>query len=669
MRYRSYFVISEYKSIGVVIFLLFSLVYVQPSFVFASSSELCSSEGFTLLTINGIFSDSQKARNNKVALQNLLPAQVQSESLSIDYILNSSHVGGIADIFDVASQGYFNEANDFDLTEMQSDASEKVTTQKILLVAHSEGNFYANNFYNLLVGKGITNPDAIGVYGVASPASYVAGKGDYITSSTDNVINSTRNFGFQKVLPANTNITEVGKMSDGHGFIDVYLKYRAQEIVSGIQKSLDKLKSDPEKDGNKSCISLPPITGVHLTQSVIFSIGDHPIQSIGNGLAYDGELIKTATIAVGGTVKNVAVGAYSELSYLTGSLINQIASIGKGNGAAAITATTPNSEASLIVNTSIGQTKRQKPKQNKISLAVSDYKKEEDSKTDENSKTPQPIPFTNSNLLPISDTSIANNVGGISPAEEIMATNNDPPPCAVNCVLYSQLNDSTLITGNEVVAYNLFTGASGHISELKFAYNPEGNADDHNIGLSIIDNTTSTNYYPSVGGVCGDAYASNGTSGEIIVDLDSFTQYREFPCIGPNLTLDPTHSYGVALLRDRGGSNTQRFYGSSDNIKDFYLYIASSEVLPISSDKKINIFRFSNLNIDGVIDEANHTINFVFPPGPNDIDLMATVSVSSGASISPSLLVPQDFTNPLTYTVTAEDGTTQDYIVTIILTH
>ena len=42
---------------------------------------------------------------------------------------------------------------DYDLIEMLKSASEKVKTQKLLLVAHSQGNFYANSFYDTVAEK------------------------------------------------------------------------------------------------------------------------------------------------------------------------------------------------------------------------------------------------------------------------------------------------------------------------------------------------------------------------------------------------------------------------------------------------------------------------------------------------------------------------------------
>jgi hypothetical protein len=47
-------------------------------------------------------------------------------------------------------------------------------------------------------------------------------------------------------------------------------------------------------------------------------------------------------------------------------------------------------------------------------------------------------------------------------------------------------------------------------------------------------------------------------------------------------------------------------------------------------------------------------------------NLTPVITISEGSSISPASGVAQDFTSPVTYTVTAEDGTTEEYVVTVI---
>ncbi len=85
--------------------------------------------------------------------------------------------------------------------------------------------------------------------------------------------------------------------------------------------------------------------------------------------------------------------------------------------------------------------------------------------------------------------------------------------------------------------------------------------------------------------------------------------------------------------------------------------------------KAITSFNFGGLTpgVAGTINETNKTVSLTVPYGTNVTSLVPTILYSGGASIAPNSGASQDFTNPVTYTVTAEDGTTQDYIVTVTI--
>ena len=92
----------------------------------------------------------------------------------------------------------------------------------------------------------------------------------------------------------------------------------------------------------------------------------------------------------------------------------------------------------------------------------------------------------------------------------------------------------------------------------------------------------------------------------------------------------------------------------------------SFSVTPRSSAKAITAFSFQGLAppVTGVIDEAAHTIALTVPYGTEVTALAPTITIT-GASVSPAAGVAHDFTSPATYTVTAADGTTQAYAVTV----
>src|SRR3989344_112937 len=144
-------------------------------------------------------------------------------------------------------------------------------------------------------------------------------------------------------------------------------------------------------------------------------------------------------------------------------------------------------------------------------------------------------------------------------------------------IVYSQPDNSVeIVNGEHVSLAGLFTGAQGKITNLKFSYNDKGADEEMWIGVQIIDQTEGKGYYAWKSGFserCGDAYQSHRINAPVIAELGGDYEYREFPCAGSNLVLDPTHTYGVNLFRNRGGNGSQRFYGSSNASNDAYLYI------------------------------------------------------------------------------------------------
>jgi hypothetical protein len=86
---------------------------------------------------------------------------------------------------------------------------------------------------------------------------------------------------------------------------------------------------------------------------------------------------------------------------------------------------------------------------------------------------------------------------------------------------------------------------------------------------------------------------------------------------------------------------------------------------PLSSAKAITSFRFTNPAATGDIDEMAKTISITLPYGTPVNSLTPVITVSSGATVSPRSGTAQDFSSPVSYTVRAEDGTTETYAVTV----
>lgn len=91
-------------------------------------------------------------------------------------------------------------------------------------------------------------------------------------------------------------------------------------------------------------------------------------------------------------------------------------------------------------------------------------------------------------------------------------------------------------------------------------------------------------------------------------------------------------------------------------------YVVTVTVLPDPNLKAITAFTISGSST--VINELAHTIAVTAPYGTVVTALVPTIAIT-GASISPLSGVAQNFTTPITYTVTATNATTQEYVVTV----
>ncbi len=86
---------------------------------------------------------------------------------------------------------------------------------------------------------------------------------------------------------------------------------------------------------------------------------------------------------------------------------------------------------------------------------------------------------------------------------------------------------------------------------------------------------------------------------------------------------------------------------------------------PVSTEKAIITFVVEG--VSGTIDEAAKTIVLVLPNGTDLTSLSPTITISAFATVNPASGAAQDFTDPVGYTVTAEDGTSVGYTVTLTM--
>lgn len=87
-----------------------------------------------------------------------------------------------------------------------------------------------------------------------------------------------------------------------------------------------------------------------------------------------------------------------------------------------------------------------------------------------------------------------------------------------------------------------------------------------------------------------------------------------------------------------------------------------------SSEKLITSFHFLlNPEVVGVVDQTNYAVTLNVPYGTDIKNLTSSIVISPGSAVLPASNISQNFISPVTYTVTAQDGSVQNYIVKVII--
>ncbi len=130
--------------------------------------------------------------------------------------------------------------------------------------------------------------------------------------------------------------------------------------------------------------------------------------------------------------------------------------------------------------------------------------------------------------------------------------------------------------------------------------------------------------------------------------------------------LTPTITISVKAVVNPASEETLDFTGpiiytvtAEDGTTNDYTVTVTAATVP---DVK-EITSFSILGNSGVITGKN--IEVGVPPYGSDTPILRPIIKHTGVSISPESEEPQIFTGPVIYTVTAEDGSTEEYTVTV----
>ena len=282
-------------------------------------SRQCLAEGYTVVYVNGIKTTREEADKDRKAFQKKFIDRGGSGEVNFKTGYNQTHANGLGDTLKSVAQTYLTAGGghiaDYDLKTMLIDLSSQIHTQKVLLVGHSQGTFYTNAMYDYLIAQGMP-ASSITVYNLATPASRVAGGGNYTTSSYDKVINYVREVdaaaNAPQPLAANINIPipyfERNDEWAGHHFQSDYLEGAPGQIVSDIQQSLARLRSWGP-DSSTPCFEPPATNLAYKASSLAFQTLDSTTRGVSGGVSAVASAARATMAAVG----NTAAGALYSL--------------------------------------------------------------------------------------------------------------------------------------------------------------------------------------------------------------------------------------------------------------------------------------------------------------------------------------------------------------------
>jgi len=250
---------------------------------------VCFKSDISIFYLNGMFNERDAAYLSLLALQNRLGDSTTNDE-KINYALSyNKSENALFQLLEVARQeGFDNWSRFFQFlngisiapewfqdkmnelateinavnyvidenlqSHVQKYRSELLEGKKALVVAHSQGNFYANEAYNNLESE---ISDSFGIVSVATPANYVAGGGPYTTLVSDVVIEAVRIYKdwWGTLLPNVTNSSIYEWTS--HAFVKSYLNgdVSGPKIVEDIWNSIDSLE-DPENIAEQGIITV-----------------------------------------------------------------------------------------------------------------------------------------------------------------------------------------------------------------------------------------------------------------------------------------------------------------------------------------------------------------------------------------------------------------------------
>jgi len=116
--------------------------------------------------------------------------------------------------------------------------------KKVILVAHSQGNFFANAAYRFIARHWPQYVGSIGIVAIGSSAPLVEGGGLSTQNTLDSVIFGSVTIKY-RVIPANVRFKGKDPLRTHHGFATTYMRPENARgrIVGHINQTINRLKT------------------------------------------------------------------------------------------------------------------------------------------------------------------------------------------------------------------------------------------------------------------------------------------------------------------------------------------------------------------------------------------------------------------------------------------
>jgi hypothetical protein len=226
----------------------------------------------------------------------------------------------------------------------------------------------------------------------------------------------------------------------------------------------------------------------------------------------------------------------------------------------------------------------------------------------------------------------------------------------------------TIMNGTQQVSGENVVDFSSPVEYL--VYDEAGNAQAYTVTVQEADSAASSTKEIqtfSINGVVGVVDEMTHTISVVLPfgssrdnKVASFTTNGQFVKIGSTLQITGTTE------NDFTDPQTYTVFAENGLTQNYVVTVSLAD--PPSPAKELTSFQINNRI--GVVDQVNHTVAVTVPYGTSVTQLVPTftstgLDVKVGLDSQVSGVTTQDFTNPVSYTVHAADGTMQDYVVTV----